>query len=133
MDTNKTTVSFRFMNASQGGGSKDSSHWGGWTPNTDICELNENLQIRMELAGVQPEQIHLSAEGQRLCVKGCRLDPWRNLTCSNRHFRRMEVYFGEFECVLSLPDQFDSSHASADYAEGFLILTIPPYPRKARS
>lgn len=98
---------------------------GGWTPNTDICEMDASLQVRMELAGVRPEQIQLAADGQHLIIKGYREDPWRNLNCTCRHFRMMEVYFGDFECVLTLPDAFDCSNATADYTDGFLILTIP--------
>ncbi len=125
MDTSKTTISFRFKNVSQNCGLKDSSRMGGWTPNTDICEMDNSLQVRMELAGVRPEQIQLAADAQRLIIKGYREDPWRNLNCACRHFRMMEVYFGDFECVLTLPDAFDCSNATADYTNGFLILTIP--------
>lgn len=93
-----------------------------WVPNTDIYENDDSLMIRMEIAGVQMEDIRITVTDRLLVVAGRRPDPCRSEGC---RFRQMEIHYGFFERHLSLPRNMDGSHAKAHYCNGFLIIELP--------
>ena len=47
-----------------------------WEPLVDVYETRDAVKIKIELAGVKPDDIHLeiSGDGSALTVRGCRRD-----------------------------------------------------------
>jgi HSP20 family molecular chaperone IbpA len=43
-----------------------------WRPATDIVETQDAFVLRLEVAGVPEESIEVTADGDRLIVRGCR-------------------------------------------------------------
>src|SRR4029077_8795406 len=101
-----------------------------WVPNTDIYTTDEGLVIKMELAGMQSENLQITVEGSKLRVAGERPDGCR---AAKFNFLAMEINYGPFETVLELPPGYDLTQAKASYLNGFLRIDVPqvvPAPSK---
>jgi HSP20 family protein len=99
-----------------------------WEPLVDIYETRTSLRIKVELAGVRPEDIHLelAGDGGALTVRGCRRD--EELEGGERTmFHQMEVYLGPFERTVPLPPHLhlDRESIQAVFRDGFLNITLP--------
>lgn len=98
-------------------------------PNTDVYydATMGAMVIKLELAGIDPANIALEIEDGVLRVSGVRLD--------KRHpdaiYQQMEIDYGRFERVIPLPQEADSSRATANYNAGFLEIVIPLKTRSA--
>jgi HSP20 family protein len=100
----------------------DSSSHIDWVPNTDIYENENAFVIRMEVAGVNREDIQINISDRNLVVGGRRPD-----SCGpgRRHFRQMEINYGTFERRLVLPRSIDTKRVKASCRNGFLIIELP--------
>src|SRR5690349_8207864 len=77
-----------------------------WTPNTDVYENDESLIVRIELAGINKEDLDITLNDRLLLVRGHRPDPCRRGRCS---FRQMEIDYGYFERRILIPRSVDAS------------------------
>ena len=93
-----------------------------WTPNTDVYLMEDKAVIKMELAGVQKEDLELTVVGNRIFVRGIRRDEQREGPC---RFLMMEINYGPFEAVVEIPSEYNPAEARAVYANGFLTILIP--------
>jgi len=94
----------------------------GWLPRADIHETASGMMVTLELAGVSREEIEILIEGSFLRVAGARRDPAGG-ECLRWH--QMEIAYGPFERVFSLPHDADVEAISATYRDGFLEIAIP--------
>ena len=93
---------------------------GVWSPPTDMYETENNYVVRVEIAGMHEEDFEISVENNILMISGSRSDiPER------RAYQQMEIRFGKFETSVGLPDPIDLESSNANYAEGFLTVTLP--------
>jgi HSP20 family protein len=98
-----------------------------WQPNVDICEDEDALWIRVEAAGLSlaNTRITLSPDSRVLTISGDRPEPAGSSNARSR-CHQLEVYFGRFQRDVLLPDEpLDRAGLTADYKDGFLIITIP--------
>lgn len=93
-----------------------------WTPNTDVYLTEDKAVIKLELAGVQKEDLDLTVVGNRIFIRGVRRDEQREGPC---RFLMMEINYGPFETVVEVPSQYNPAEARAVYANGFLTIFIP--------
>ena len=98
-----------------------------WVPNTDIYENETSFLIRMEIAGVSRDDIHIHFVDRMLIVKGRRTDLCR--ATSQCRFRQMEVNYGVFERRLMIPRSVDGEKIRASYRNGFLRIELPKVSR----
>jgi HSP20 family protein len=109
-----------------------------WQPNVDICEGEDCLWVRVEAAGldVKNTRINLAADNRVLTVHGARPEP-DDSTSNRKRCHQLETFFGRFQRDILLPNiPLDRDAVSADYKDGFLIVTLPkrsPVPQKATS
>jgi HSP20 family protein len=99
-----------------------------WEPLVDIYETRDALKVKIELAGVKPDDIHLelAGDGSALTVRGVRRDG--DLEVAGRTvFHQMEVYMGPFERTVALPPRLslDRDAIAATFRDGFLLVTVP--------
>jgi len=93
-----------------------------WHPFVDVCETEEAIVVLVELAGVDPENVKLVADGEHLLIQGERTLGRR--AC--RHvYHQIEINFGPFQRIIRLPAPADPDRASASYQNGFLEITLP--------
>jgi HSP20 family protein len=96
-------------------------HGRNWVPPTDVYETEESLVVLVELAGVRQSDFTVSLFERRLTVTGVRTDHGP----ARRAYHQMEVPFGEFRTEVELPVQVDAAKVDAEYADGFLRVTLP--------
>lgn len=101
---------------------------GAWTPNTDVYETTDLLIVKMELAGVEQEELEITLQDRLLVVCGFRED-----TCRQPHrrckFRQMEIDYGAFERRIVLPQAVDGRRVRARMHNGFLRVELPKAQR----
>ena len=90
-------------------------------PPVNVSEDTENLYLRTELPGIQPEDIEISVEGDTLTLKGER----KLATAENVSFHRREREGGRFRRVLSLPSRINTEGVSAVFKNGVLKIILP--------
>jgi len=93
-----------------------------WVPNTDVYVTEGAIIIKVELAGMQRENLELTIDGPRLRISGQRPDGCRPPQCK---FLVMEINYGAFESVIELPEGYDLTRAKASYQNGFLRIDVP--------
>src|SRR5437867_4228565 len=95
-----------------------------WTPNTDIYETPESLVVKMEIAGIDKDDLEITINDRLLLVRGYRKDPCRQKQrpCS---FRQMEIDYGYFERRIAFPRSVDGSRVRAQFNNGFLHIELP--------
>ena len=94
----------------------------GFLPRADIHETAQGLLLTLDLAGVRREDLEILIEGPFLRVAGVRSEP--DLAACLR-WHQMEISYGPFERVFSLPPEADTEGITAGYHDGFLEIIIP--------
>jgi HSP20 family protein len=99
-----------------------------WQPRVDIDETSAAIRVKIELAGIRPEEIHveLSGDARTLTVRGVRRDNHGDAG-DRTMFHQMEIYFGPFERNIPLPARpaVDRENVEASYRDGFLVVSLP--------
>jgi HSP20 family protein len=94
----------------------------GWTPACDIYEDEEGVNLRFELAGLEPKDVDVRFENGVLTLRGERkLD--REDKRENYH--RIELGYGTFTRSFSLPSTVDAEKIRAEAKNGVLSVTLP--------
>ena len=98
------------------------THASAWVPATDIFALGEDLVIRVELAGVDPQDIDLRFSQGALTVSGARAAGFEDE--AEVEFYVRERFYGAFRRVITLPDGTKASQISAEFADGLVEITV---------
>ncbi|MFH1230083.1 MAG: Hsp20/alpha crystallin family protein [Planctomycetota bacterium] len=93
-----------------------------FSPPTDIFETDKEFVIRSEVAGMKPEEILVSLDGNKLIITGSRDE--RDAR-AKRTFRQMEIDYGKFEKVIEIYCGVEPEQSSGFYKDGFLEIAIP--------
>lgn len=93
-----------------------------WRPPTDVYETNETVIVRIEIAGMDEDQIDIELERRQLIVRGFRRDHGSETIVA---VQQMEIYYGEFLSETYLPWPVDEGKIMATYRDGFLVITLP--------
>src|SRR5438128_10525384 len=88
-----------------------------WHPPADVYRTADGWLVKLDLAGVRPEDIGISTRGSRLIVRGSRRDCTVQEGC--RHYR-MEINYSQFERGIELPCDLDRTDIRTDYRDGML-------------
>ncbi len=78
--------------------------------------------VRLELPGVQSDEVRVNVEGDLLRVSGVRRVP---SGLDVRRLHQMEIAFGPFERTIRIAQAFERDSVSAHLEDGFLEVTIP--------
>lgn len=96
------------------------THASAWVPATDILAIGDDLVIRIELAGVDPEDVDLRFSHGILTVSGVR----RSAAGDDAEFYLRERYYGEFRRVFTLPEGTTADQIAAEFDDGLVELTV---------
>ncbi len=94
----------------------------GWAPALDVHEDKDNFTIRVELPGLNREDIAISLQDDALVISGERKE--EKVTESTEVHRR-ERFHGKFQRVLTLPAPVAADKVKAAYKDGVLTVTLP--------
>ena len=94
----------------------------GFRPQVDCLWSDDPpvLSVLVELAGIDPDDVHIYADDRVLVVAGERRRP----DCPGR-YHQMEIEYGPFQRRVALPERVDPSVARAEYARGLLTIVLP--------
>lgn len=100
--------------------------WGGrqesWLPAIDVFDTKEAVVLKAELAGMNPDDIHIEVEDNVLTVRGERR--FEEEIDEDRYYR-VERRFGNFQRSLALPQGMKPADIGANYEDGVLTITVP--------
>ncbi len=91
-------------------------------PSVESFIEGDNLVVRADLPGVDPNKVEVSVTGNILTIKGSREQKREE---KGRHFMHRELSYGSFERSLTLPDGVKADAIKAAYKDGVLELTMP--------
>jgi HSP20 family protein len=92
-----------------------------WQPAADVYRTPNGWLVKLDLAGVRPEDVQLSYRGPHLTVQGMRRDFTANATCC---CYQMEISYSQFARRITLPVGLDDAHIRAEYSNGMLLVHI---------
>ena len=115
------------------GGSRELDDDGGlydWRPPVDIYETGAGFVLKVELAGVEKEDVSVEVKDNVLTLKGERLlDP----EIKDEQYYRKERTFGKFQRSFTLQDSIRPEQVKASFKNGVLTITVPrPAQEKAK-
>ncbi len=91
-----------------------------WRPPTDVYETDNAVVIKVEVAGMRPDDFDISFADRILKIYGVRTDGQRKRSC-----HCLEIPYGEFLSEVFLPGNYDTEAIEAVYKDGFLTITLP--------
>jgi HSP20 family protein len=95
----------------------------GFSPNVDVyyCGEPERAVVKVDLAGVELEDIGIEVSGRRLAILGGR--PVQET--EGRVYQQVEIPSGPFRRVVELQVDVDADRAKATYEDGILRIELP--------
>jgi len=94
---------------------------GDWNPRVDISENDGQYLVKADIPGVAKEDIKITVDNDVLTIQGERKQEQEE----NKHFHRVERFYGSFIRSFTLPDDADAAALKAAAQEGQLTVTIP--------
>lgn len=92
-----------------------------WCPPTDVYETDSAIVVKIEIAGLSPEDFTISLDPRVLTVRGVRRDPTSKLA-----YQQLEINYGQFQTEVRLPWPInESAEIEATYEQGFLTIVLP--------
>jgi len=93
-----------------------------WAPAVDIKENEQGYELHVDLPGIDPKQVEITADNGVLEIKG---DRNSELKKSQDGYSRIERHYGRFYRRFTLPEQVDADGIQASSEHGVLTVTIP--------
>jgi HSP20 family protein len=94
-----------------------------WSPAVDIHETDQHLTFAVELPGLQPEDVNVTAVDGILTIHGQRNEERRE--GEPRRYHLIERNYGAFTRRFQLPRGVDDEKIEAAVAQGMLQVRIP--------
>ncbi|MCH2171250.1 Hsp20/alpha crystallin family protein [Myxococcota bacterium] len=95
---------------------------GRWQPDVDVFESETEIIVRVELAGVERQDVRVGVDGRVLRISGTRRAPD---TSEVQRLLQMEIASGPFERSVTLPAPFERDRVSARLKDGVLTIVLP--------
>jgi len=95
---------------------------------TDVYQTENDFVIQSAIAGVKPEDLDISIEGDVITIRGERKKPFEE---TGDYFYQ-ECYWGPFSRQIILPVEIDPTRIEATLKEGILIIRMPKIQREKK-
>ncbi|WP_036479447.1 Hsp20/alpha crystallin family protein [Myxosarcina sp. GI1] len=92
-----------------------------WTPAIELLDDSNNLILRVQLAGLDGNDIDIQVTRSSVTISGER----HRLEAKSSRYLHSEFNYGKFQRQISLPVPIVNSEATANYEAGMLTLTLP--------
>jgi HSP20 family protein len=93
-----------------------------WVPPVDITEDEKEYIIRVELPGVEKDEVKVTVEGGVLSITGEREAEKDE---KDKKYHRIERSYGSFIRSFAVPEGAASDKVSAEFKDGVLSVRIP--------
>ena len=97
------------------------THASAWVPAIDILARGDDLVIRVELGGVEPEDVDLGFSHGVLTVSGTRRP---GPSDDDAEFLVRERFYGAFRRAITLPEGTDPDQIRAEFDDGLVEITV---------
>jgi HSP20 family protein len=94
---------------------------GTFVPPVDVYEDEQNLVLKLEVPGVNEEDLNVSLENDTLLIQGERKFEKEE---KEENFHRIERRYGAFTRTFKLPNTLDPEKVEANYEKGILKIMI---------
>jgi len=105
---------------------------GNFTPAVDIKENESEIRLELELPGLKPDQVEITAENGILTVRGEKQSERKE--GEDNRYQVIERSYGTFTRTFQLPPGVDEDQIKAEFDSGVLNLSIPkaalPQPKR---
>jgi HSP20 family protein len=95
-----------------------------WVPTVDIHEDKDAFHVSVDLPGIKPEDIEVTAHNGVLSIRGK-----RETVHEDKEQKRCERTYGSFLREFSMPESADLDSVQAKTNNGVLELVIPKTPK----
>ncbi len=92
-----------------------------WYPAADVYQTPDGWVVKVELAGVSPEDIEIDIQGNVLYIAGCRKD---RSCAAGVSYQQMEITYSSFEKTLRFPSTIEGAVVEHEFENGLLIVTL---------
>jgi HSP20 family protein len=95
----------------------------------DVYQTEEELVLQSAIAGVKPDSIDISIEGDMVTVRGNREKPQEE---ENANYFYQECFWGPFSRQIILSVEVDPSRTEASLKDGILTIRMPKIERERK-
>ena len=101
-----------------------------WCPAADVYRSQDGWIVKVDLAGVSPQDVDVIIDGDLLRISGSRRDG----TCGEgvSHYQ-LEITYSRFEKMIRFPRSIEHASIERDYHDGLLILRLREEQEQARA
>jgi HSP20 family protein len=99
-----------------------------WNPALDVSETDQEVVVRAEMPGLDPEDLNINVVGNSLVLSGEKKEEQEH---KGEGYWHAERRFGAFRREVPLPRGVDAEKVSADYAKGVLTVHLAKSPDAA--
>jgi len=93
-----------------------------WSPSTDIYETKDEYVFKIEVPGMNKDDVKVEFTEDTLTIKGERKE---DKEIKKENFHRIERFFGSFQRSFTLPKNIDEKKIKAELKDGILELRVP--------
>jgi HSP20 family protein len=94
---------------------------GRWNPAADVYRTRDGWFVKMELAGVEPDELEMTIEGDTLRIAGSRRDERLTEAVS---YHQLEITYSRFERTIRFPCPIEGARLARRYKDGLLLLHL---------
>jgi HSP20 family protein len=91
-------------------------------PAVDVAESDGDVIVKMEVPGVEKDQLHLTVADDHLSVRG---EIRKESEEKRKNYYRQEIRYGAFQRSVALPVEVDAAKAHAELKNGMLKIALP--------
>ena len=95
----------------------------------DVYESDGYIFIKSAIAGIKPDELEISIEGDTVLIRGERRS---NEEDRGKNYFYKECYWGSFSREIILPTEVDGGKSEASMKNGILTIKIPKIEREKR-
>jgi HSP20 family protein len=97
---------------------------GTWMPTVDVSETENEVTVRAELPGIDPQDLDVSILGNQLMLSGEKKESTEQ---KQKGYYHSETRYGSFRTI-PLPQGVDTGEVEAKYENGVLTLSMKKLP-----
>jgi HSP20 family protein len=92
-----------------------------WDPAADVYRTRDGWIVKVELAGVTPDELEVMIEGNTLLVAGARRDETFTEQVS---YHQLEITYSRFRRTIHFPCPIEGAVVERRYKDGLLLLYL---------
>ena len=92
-----------------------------WTPAVDIAEHDDEYLVKVELPGVNKDDVKLTLENNILTIRG---EKKQEKETKKENYHRVERSYGSFQRSFTLPAAVKADKIDASYNDGVLTVSL---------